>query len=51
VKGVVVPTAQNTTLDYPLVWLNTKPDTTGFVELVRGAEGRAALTRAGFLAP
>ena len=51
VKGVVVPTAQNTTLDYPLVWLNTKPDTTGFAELVRGAEGRAALTRAGFLAP
>lgn len=51
VKGVVIPTAQNTTLDYPLVWLNTKPDTTGFAELVRGTEGRAALTRAGFLAP
>lgn len=51
VKGVVIPTAQNTTLDYPVVWLNTKPDTTGFAELVRGTEGRAALTRAGFLAP
>ena len=51
VKGVVIPTSQNTTLDYPLVWLNTKPDTTGFAELVRSAEGRAALTRAGFLAP
>jgi molybdate transport system substrate-binding protein len=51
VKGVVIPPAENTTLDYPLVWLNTKPDTTRFAELVRGATGRDALTRAGFLAP
>ena len=51
VKGVVIPTAQNTTLDYPLVWLNAKPDTAGFAAFVRGPEGRAALTVAGFLAP
>ena len=51
VQGVVIPKVQNTTLDYPLVWLNTKADTTGFAELVRGAEGRAALVRAGFMAP
>lgn len=51
VKGVVIPKAQNATLDYPLVWLNTKPDTTGFASLVRGPEGRAALTIAGFLTP
>ena len=51
VTGVVVPKAQNTTLDYPLVWFNGKQHTTGFAELLRGPEGRTALTRAGFLAP
>jgi molybdate transport system substrate-binding protein len=51
VHAVPIPAAQNTTLDYPLVWLDADPHTTGFVDLVRGAAGRDALTAAGFLAP
>lgn len=51
VRGVPIPQAQNTTLDYPLVWLDADPHTTGFVDLVRGAAGREAMTAAGFLAP
>jgi molybdate transport system substrate-binding protein len=51
VRGVPIAEAQNTTLDYPMVWLNRKRDTTGFAHLVRGPEGRAALGLAGFLAP
>ncbi|MDF2091714.1 molybdate ABC transporter substrate-binding protein [Knoellia sp. 3-2P3] len=51
VHGVPIPEAQNTTLDYPLVWLDADPHTTGFVELARGPAGREALTAAGFLAP
>lgn len=51
VHGVPIPEAQNTTLDYPLVWLDADLHTTGFVELARGAAGRDALTAAGFLTP
>lgn len=51
VRGVPIPAGGNTTLDYPLVWLDEKPHTTGFVDLLRGPSGRRALTTAGFLAP
>jgi molybdate transport system substrate-binding protein len=51
VRGVAVPAAQNTTLDYPLLWLNRREHTVGFALLVDSGEGVAALTAAGFLAP
>lgn len=51
VHGVAIPAAQNTTLDYPMVWLNGAENTVGFADLVGSREGVAALTAAGFLAP
>ena len=51
VRGVAIPAGQNTTLDYPLVWLNGREHTVGFARLVDSDEGVAALTAAGFLAP
>lgn len=51
VRGVALPAGQNTTLDYPLVWLNGREHTVGFARLVDSDEGVAALTAAGFLAP
>jgi molybdate transport system substrate-binding protein len=51
VRGVPIPAAQNTTLDYPLLWLDGDEHTVGLASLVRGPEGVAELTAAGFLAP
>jgi molybdate transport system substrate-binding protein len=51
VRGVPIPAADNTTLDYPLVRLTDRADTTGFAELVASDAGRQALTDAGFLTP
>lgn len=51
VRGVAIPAAANTTLDYPLVRLTESADTTGFADLVSSDEGRQALTDAGFLTP
>ena len=51
VAAVEIPAAENTTVDYPMLWLNDDPDTVGFARLVTGPAGVAALTAAGFLAP
>jgi molybdate transport system substrate-binding protein len=51
VHGVGVPPEDDVTLTYPLVWFDARPDVAGFVELVSGPEGTAALEQAGFLAP
>jgi molybdate transport system substrate-binding protein len=51
VRGVAIPAGQNTTLDYPLLWLNGREHTVGFARLVGSGNGVAALTAAGFLAP
>ena len=51
VHGVAIPAARNTTLDYPMLWLNRAEHTVGFAELVGSREGVTALTAAGFLAP
>jgi molybdate transport system substrate-binding protein len=51
VLGVAIPAAGNVTVDYPLVWLDREPHTTGFADLVRSDAGRAALAKAGFLTP
>lgn len=51
VRGVPIPTAANTTLDYPLVRITDRADTTGFAELVASDAGRRALADAGFLTP
>jgi hypothetical protein len=48
---VAIPAGQNTTLDYPLLWLNGREHTVGFARLVGSGNGVAALTAAGFLAP
>ncbi|HSF97858.1 MAG TPA: molybdate ABC transporter substrate-binding protein [Ornithinibacter sp.] len=51
VRGVPIPAGANTTLEYPLVRLTDRADTTGFADLVAGDAGRQALTDAGFLTP
>ena len=51
VRGVSIPAAANTTLDYPLVRLTDRADTTGFADLVASDAGRRALADAGFLTP
>lgn len=51
VRGVSIPAAANTTLDYPLVRLTDRADTTRFADLVAGDAGRRALADAGFLTP
>lgn len=51
VRGVSIPAAANTTLDYPLVRLTDRADTTGFADLVAGDAGRRTLADAGFLTP
>lgn len=51
VRGVPVPEADNVVLPYPLLWFSSTPDVTGFAAFVTGPAGRAALERAGFLAP
>lgn len=51
VRGVSIPAGSNSTLDYPLVRLTDRADTSGFADLVAGAAGRRALTDAGFLTP
>ncbi len=51
VQGVEIPAAQNTTLAYPLLWLNKHEHTVGLVELLRSPAGVKALTGAGFLSP
>ncbi len=49
ILGVEIPADQNTTLDYPLVWLNQKTHTVGFAAFVASAEGDKVLVEAGFL--
>lgn len=51
VHGVEIPDNQNTTLDYPLVTLTSTDAATAFAAYLTGAEGVAALTASGFLAP
>lgn len=51
VRGVVIPAAANTTLDYPLVRLTDSTGTEGFAEFVASDTGTTALTAAGFIAP
>ena len=51
VRGVPIPAALNTTLDYPLVRLSDDVHPTAFAALVSGPAGQAALVDAGFLAP
>ena len=51
VRGVPIPGAQNTTLDYPLVRLTDGADAAGFATLVSGPHGREVLAAAGFLPP
>lgn len=51
VLGIAIPAAQNTTLAYPMLWLNRRVHTLGFTRLVTGSAGREALTDAGFHAP
>lgn len=51
VDGVTIPTEHNVSLTYPLVWFNAEPHTIGFVDLITGPDGRAALEAAGFAAP
>lgn len=51
VHGVQIPAAQNTTLKYPLVLLTSTPAAKAFADALSGAEGRRALTAAGFAAP
>ncbi|GGL33846.1 molybdate ABC transporter substrate-binding protein [Phycicoccus endophyticus] len=51
VTGVEIPDADNVTLTYPLLWFSTDPDVVGFAQYVTGDAGRAALEKAGFLAP
>jgi hypothetical protein len=48
---VDIPSARNTTLAYPMLWLNRRTHTVGFTSLVTGPTGVAALTAAGFLGP
>ena len=51
VEGVEIPAAENVAMPYPMLWSNTDPATMAFVDLVRGADGLAALAAAGFGAP
>ncbi len=51
VLGVEIPDDQNTTLDYPLLILTSTDATSAFAAYLTGAEGTAALTASGFLAP
>lgn len=51
IEGVEIPDAENVVMDYPLIWFNTDPHTTGFAEFVAGEQGRQALTDAGFTLP
>jgi molybdate transport system substrate-binding protein len=51
VEGVVVPTADNTTLPYPLARLADSAAAADFAAYVAGPEGTTALTASGFLAP
>jgi molybdate transport system substrate-binding protein len=51
VRGVPIPDAVNTTLDYPLLWLNGRPHTVGFAELLTGPDGAKAFADNGFRVP
>ncbi len=51
VRGVPIPAALNTTLDYPFVRLTDGAHARAFGALVSGRSGAAALVDAGFLAP
>ncbi|MDF3045855.1 MAG: molybdenum transporter, periplasmic molybdate-binding protein [Ornithinibacter sp.] len=51
VRGVPIPAALNTTLDYPLVRLTDDVHPAAFAALVSSPAGEAVLVDAGFLAP
>lgn len=51
VEGVDIPEDQNVKMAYPMLWSNTDAATIAFVELVKGPDGLAALSKAGFGAP
>lgn len=51
VEGVEIPESENVVMDYPLVWFNADPHTTGFAELLSSEQGQEALTAAGFTIP
>ncbi|MGL5910446.1 MAG: molybdate ABC transporter substrate-binding protein, partial [Phycicoccus sp.] len=54
VRGVTIPAAQNTTLDYPMTRFDDEDDDTAaaaFAAYVAGPDGRRVLADAGFLPP
>jgi molybdate transport system substrate-binding protein len=51
VHSADIPAARNTTLAYPMLWLNRRTHTVGFTRLVTGPTGIAVLGAAGFLRP
>lgn len=50
VAGVEIPDAENTTLEYPIIWLNQDTHAVGFAQFVASDAGEKVLVDAGFLA-